>query len=288
MFDDPSSATPVLTIDSSNGCGIQCAATVTVTDENGADSSCTAPISIDDTTAPSLIAPGPLDLECDQSGGLPATDPRIQDWLASAYGSDRCSTAAVDNDAPDFFASNCETTLGTEVTFVATDQCGNQTTAVSTVSIIDITPPAIECQARDILPTEAPISFTATATDSCSVPDVQITGYECFAYNGAGKKVDKSGSCIVSVSGSTTTISDAGGVGNMIKWTVVATDECGNTSTQECQITVLNPGQGQGQGNDRGNEGVGNGVDPDTPGHDNNGGNDDPGNGPGNPGAREK
>ncbi len=36
----------------------------------------------------------------------------------------------------------------------------------------------------------------------------------------------------------------------------------------------------------RGNEGVGNGVDPDTPGHLHNGGNDDPGFSPGNPGAR--
>lgn len=35
----------------------------------------------------------------------------------------------------------------------------------------------------------------------------------------------------------------------------------------------------------RGNEGVGNGVDPNTPGHLHNGGNDDPGFSPGNPGA---
>ncbi len=36
----------------------------------------------------------------------------------------------------------------------------------------------------------------------------------------------------------------------------------------------------------RANEGLGNGVDGDTPGHDNNGGNDDPAFTPGNPGAR--
>lgn len=36
----------------------------------------------------------------------------------------------------------------------------------------------------------------------------------------------------------------------------------------------------------RANEGLGNGVDGDTPGHDNNGGNDDPAFSPGNPGAR--
>ncbi len=35
----------------------------------------------------------------------------------------------------------------------------------------------------------------------------------------------------------------------------------------------------------RANEGLGNGVDGDTPGHDNNGGNDDPAFSPGNPGA---
>jgi hypothetical protein len=187
--------------------------------------------------------------------------------------------------------------------FVCADACGDdiivtltvsdgqaENSCEATVTVVDKIAPTISCDASNIVPSDAPISFTATATDNCedSATTVTIIASDCYKYNKAGKRVDKTESCVVSVVGDTITIVDSGGVGDIITWTVVATDACGNTSTKECEITVLHPVKGDdagGSGSDA-NEGVGNGVDGNTNGHDNNGGNDDDGNTPGNPGAK--
>lgn len=50
-------------------------------------------------------------------------------------------------------------------------------------------------------------------------------------------------SCVVSVSGDTITITDSGGVGDNIIWTIVATDQSGNETTAEGRVTVENPGR---------------------------------------------
>ena len=61
-----------------------------------------------------------------------------------------------------------------------------------------------------------------------------------------GKRIDKTESCVVSIDGDEITILDSGGVGDIITWTVVATDSSGNQSSTDCEITVENPGQGYG------------------------------------------
>ncbi len=83
--------------------------------------------------------------------------------------------------------------------------------------------------------------------DNCEVSSVEITEYDCYFYNGAGKRVDKTESCVVEVNGDTITIVDSGGVGTHITWTVTATDDSGNTSTAGCEVEVVNPGGGKGR-----------------------------------------
>ena len=93
------------------------------------------------------------------------------------------------------------------------------------------------------------------------------------------------------------TISDSGGVGSNIVFYASAIDSSGNTATYTHTIEVVSSGKGKpdtgGNGggsnsNSDANEGVGNGVDGNTPGHIPNGGNDDPEFTPGNPGAKNK
>jgi hypothetical protein len=56
------------------------------------------------------------------------------------------------------------------VTWTATDASGNESTDVQTVTVADTTPPEIFCNAPGaIVPPDAPVSFTATATDVCDV-----------------------------------------------------------------------------------------------------------------------
>jgi hypothetical protein len=98
---------------------------------------------------------------------------------------------------------------------------------------------------RAAAPPDAPISFVATAVDICAGdPQVTITGFDCFQFTHKGKRIDKTGSCSVAISGDTITISDSGGVNDRIGWTVVVTDDSGNVGQKTCEVLVANPGMG--------------------------------------------
>jgi hypothetical protein len=105
----------------------------------------------------------------------------------------------------------------------------------------------IECNAPDtIVPPDAPLSFTVTATDSCDVsPSTEVTDFDCFSYTKKGRRIDKTESCVVEVLDDTVTILDSGGVGDLIRWTAGAADSSGNAAQTTCGVDVVNPGQGQ-------------------------------------------
>lgn len=61
VFDDPTSATPLLTIDTSGGVPLTCNVSVTVTDPSGASDSCASTVTVEDTTPPTVVV-GPMTL----------------------------------------------------------------------------------------------------------------------------------------------------------------------------------------------------------------------------------
>jgi hypothetical protein len=124
-----------------------------------------------------------------------------------------------------------------------TDDFGGFAMCQGSVSIVDTTPPLISCNAPPTIhPPDAPISFRATAQDVCagSIP-AMITAYDCFAFTRDGKRIDKTRSCVISISDDTLTVEDSGGVRNNIEWVVSATDASGNTATTTCSISVAHP-----------------------------------------------
>ena len=137
--------------------------------------------------------------------------------------------------------------LGTHtVTLTVDDGNGESDSATTLITVVDTTPPVIQSNApATIIPPDAPISFTASASDTCSPTRVNVVSFDCFMISGAGKRVDKTESCVVELSGDTITISDSGGVGDNILWTVSATDDDGNTTTETFTVTVENPGKGK-------------------------------------------
>jgi subtilisin-like proprotein convertase family protein len=129
------------------------------------------------------------------------------------------------------------------VTLTVTDPLDASSSCNATVTVVDETGPVISCNApATITPPDAPVSFTATASDACGSATVEVTAYDCYTFTKKGKRIDKRGSCAVEILGDTVTITDSGGVGDIIEWTVSATDANGNTSQTTCQVTVVNPG----------------------------------------------
>jgi hypothetical protein len=186
--------------------------------------------SIVDTLAPSITAPADIVAECTGPTGTSVS-------LGTATASDQCDLSpAISNNAPTTF------TLGTtQVLWTATDDSSHQGTDAQTVTIQDTTPPVISCNTpTSIVPSDAPVTFTATAADVCdaSVP-AQVVSYRCFATNGGGKEISKATSCVVQVSGDSLTIVDSGGINNVVEWLVRATDDSGNTGTATCSVPIV-------------------------------------------------
>jgi hypothetical protein len=260
--------------------------TLTVTDPSGSSDSCNAMITVTDSEAPVLSCPTPVNgsafiLECDGTGYVA----QIEAWANSVLAgnkeavllaSDNCGI--VSQTFSHQLTADCGLTGSGTVTFSVADEAGNVANCTVEIAVHDSIAPLAVFEVRDIYPSEGAVSFTAGAEgDACGNLTVEITEVLCQKINPAGKVIDQSNACEYVIDGDTITITKKGGIGNFFTITATVTDECGNASVIQRVVNVA-----------LANEGVGNGVDGNTPGHDNNGGNDDPQFTPGNPGGKNK
>jgi hypothetical protein len=203
-----------------------------VTDEEGNQAMCMANVSVFDTIPPFLTIPADVTAECASPSGTPVD-------IGKATASDQCDAEPlVQNNAPALFP------LGsTLVNWTATDDEGNISGAIQQVIVEDTTPPELLCNApATITPPDAPISFTATANDTCEGPlPTLVTEYDCFKVTNKGKIIDKTDSCVVSFAGDTITVLDSGGKNTHITWTAEATDGAGNVGSIDCAVNVVKP-----------------------------------------------
>jgi len=146
---------------------------------------------------------------------------------------------------------DCDYALGTtDVLLAVTDPNGESDSCTANVTVVDEILPKIQMDVPDnITPPDAPISFTASTTDNCSA-SVAVTGYDCYKFTKKGKRIDKTESCVVELSGDTITIVDSGGVGDNIEWYVTATDGSGNQTEATFKVEVVNPGKKKGKNDD--------------------------------------
>jgi hypothetical protein len=231
-FDDATSPQPSLTASTSDSCSITCNVSLIVTDDHRFRSTRdSATVTIQDTTPPTLVnVPADETIECGAIIPPPAHD---------VSATDTCDTSVVPTFVETRIDGSCAANYTLERTWTAVDDCGNSNSATQTITVQDTTGPVIDCNTPwFISPPHAPLSFTATATDTCSdVTTTQITGFNCVGRKGNSKLK----SCIVTYSGSTITIQDTGGVGTAINWTVQAIDSCGNITNGTCKTVVLVP-----------------------------------------------
>ena len=130
--------------------------TFTATDDAGNSTSATQTITVQDTTAPDLIIPEDYTTEC--SEGL---------VLDLAEATDNCGPVSIAVDVvttPGNATGNYTVTR----TFTATDDAGNSTSLVQTITVVDTTPPVLVVPEDFVVECSDGITLElAEATDNC-------------------------------------------------------------------------------------------------------------------------
>jgi hypothetical protein len=245
VIESADAALAELTITSPPPCPVDCNVDLVVTDDSGAGSTCSTTVTIVDSTPPTLIVPEPVVLECNGPGGIEASDPQVQAWLASASATDACGNVTLSHDAPPFFPSGCPSGLPTEVRFVAVDSCGLVVEASSTLTVVDSTPPVVESRADDLAclwpPNHRYVEFTTadfapTMEDLCESGPLTWRFEDCISDQaddglGDGNTEDD---CLISADGERVYLrSERSGLdpsGRRYALSYVAADACGNES----------------------------------------------------------
>ena len=179
--------------------------TWTATDDCGNRGSCVQQFTLRDTTPPALSIPADMVLEFPADTGTNAT--------GVATATDNCSTFTIE--FSDVVTSGCRGSKVIARTWTATDDCGNQASAVQTIAVRDTTAPVITAPPAVTLECPADVSTNntgvATAQDASSGLAI---GYTDTVIPGCG------GSKTISR-----------------QW--VAADPCGNTSKTTQLITLI-------------------------------------------------
>ncbi len=184
----------------------------TVSDDCGNTSvAYTQIITLRDNTDPVINCPGNVSIDCDAS-----TDPAS---TGTATAVDNCDPAPEITHTDVIINGLCPHAYSIQRTWRATDDCGNFSTCVQTISVNDVTSPIL---------VGVPINVTVSCDNIPAVPVVTATD-----------NCDPTLSVIYTETSNTV----VEGCGSIVRtWTVA--DDCGNTSTRSQTITVrdnINP-----------------------------------------------
>lgn len=134
-FDNPTSSTPILTIDTSGSCNLNCTVSLTVSDGTATSAPCVAQISVSDSNAPTITCDVPeLTVAC---GDPTDTDPPVA--------TDDCDPAPVVTSADVETPGDCAQEKTITRTWTATDRCGNHASCEQIIHVVDEIAPTITC-----------------------------------------------------------------------------------------------------------------------------------------------
>ena len=182
------------------------ARTWTVGDESGAVASCVQTITVIDTMPPVLYGvPEDTTVQC---GKLSDCEP------PKVLAEDNCKQDLCVHFEEEEIPGECKGTSSIIRTWTATDDCGNTTFAQQIITVVDNTPPVIDCWVKDmtVCCKNIPEAEKCTAWDCCT-GSVDVA----FDEQSTSKDCQK---------------------GSVITRTWTATDDCGNTSSIVQTITV--------------------------------------------------
>ncbi|WP_299126083.1 gliding motility-associated C-terminal domain-containing protein, partial [uncultured Tenacibaculum sp.] len=197
--------------------------TWSLTDDCGNTTSKVQTITVEDNTAPIIDETNKanIDIEC----GVGNTTQKLQDWLdnnAGATATDNCSSVVWTNDYGNDTSIKCDGSY-INVTFTATDACGNQSSVVAGYLIKDDTAPVIATEAS---------SSTVECDGSGNLSELNTW----LSSNGGASATDACS--VVSWSNNFTELDYTCSFVGEVEVIFTATDACGNTSTSTAKFTI--------------------------------------------------
>ncbi|MEM5566181.1 gliding motility-associated C-terminal domain-containing protein, partial [Psychroserpens sp. AS72] len=184
----------------------------TISDECDNSTTLTATLTIEDTTAPTFTVPADLSIECDQD----PTDVTLTGDVTDE--TDLCSGALEATYTDTIAEGNCANESIITRTWSLSDDCGNVTTLVQTITIQDTTAPTFTVPADVTLECDADVTDVTLTGDVTDEADNCSTNLEA-TYSDTVSEGDCANESIISRT-----------------WTL--TDECENTTTLVQTITV--------------------------------------------------
>jgi|GEM_PF-1495581 len=204
----------------------------TVTDQAGNAQVWNQVVTVQDTTAPIITLPLNVTIECN---GVFVEGNFVCNPTTGSYAPTGISTGiatAIDNCAPVAFIcieysdvfepGNCGFAGIVRRTWTATDPCGNQSSGVQIITIVDTTPPAFTCQ-------DVTINLDADGNATISADDIIVGGVDAVVE--VCSDIDD---ITFQVSQNMFTCEDLG-VNEVI---LVVTDACGNSAACVVNVTI--------------------------------------------------
>jgi len=163
-FDDDTSSTPTLNVNSSNGCNINCNVSLTVTDDDGLSDVDGSSVTIQDNDAPDIFEPSDITIECDES-----TSPTN---IGTATAIDACDPDPVISWSDSSGPGSCPNEETILRSWTATDNCANADANFQFIQVVDNTPPVVEVTTPAAgVAVQDGVVLTATALDACGATD---------------------------------------------------------------------------------------------------------------------
>lgn len=184
--------------------------TFTATDACGHTFTTCATFSLQDTQGPTCVKPTDLTLDC----GDPDAASELDEWLNySGSWTDLSQPVTFTHDFTGLTGSECNGGPVT-VTWVGTDACGNQTTFVGYLTVVDNTAPVLQGVPANLTInacTAVPAAPSVTASDACD-GNVAVVFLETITGTACNRTITRT-------------------------WT--ATDDCGNETSASQSITIV-------------------------------------------------
>lgn len=100
----------------------------------------------------------------------------------------------------------------------------------------DVAAPVVFCNTPALIsPDDLPVTFAASAVDTCGATKVEVTNYACLTPNGSRPGIDQ---CLVEMRGERLAIQRLEREVTAVTWRARASDRAGNTITRRCRVAI--------------------------------------------------